>query len=283
MSTTTLERPSQSGTDRPRHQRTTGVTGLGVLRSEWVKLRSVRSSTVTLASAAAALLVVGLIFSAILGGVLSTGESPDEFSGDPAGAALSGVMIAQLIIGVLGVLAITSEYGTGMIRSTLTAVPARLPVLWAKAAVLTLATLPLLVVTALVTFFAGQALIGTNGLDTAALGDPGVLRAVLATAAYLTGIALIGLAVGTLLRSTAAAISTLFGMVFLLPGLGSILLPASWRDDVLQLLPSNAGSAFMSVQPTPDLLSAGTGAAVFAAWILVPLLLAAVALKRRSV
>jgi ABC-type transport system involved in multi-copper enzyme maturation permease subunit len=139
------------------------------------------------------------------------------------------------------------------------------------------------VVTALVTFFAGQALIGTNGLDTATLGDPGVLRAVLGTAAYLTGVALVGLAVGTLLRSTAAAISTLFGMVFLLPGLGSILLPASWREHVLQLLPSNAGSAFMSVQPAPELLSAGAGAAVFAAWIFVPLGVAAVALKRRSV
>lgn len=283
MSTTTLERRSQSALAVPQHQRNQGVTGLGVLRSEWVKLRSVRSSTVTLAAAAGALLVVGLIFSAILGGVLSTGEAPDEFGGDPAGAALAGVMIAQLIIGVLGVLAVTSEYATGMIRSTLTAVPARLPVLWAKAAVLTFATLPLLVVTALVVFFAGQALIGTNGLETAALGDPGVLRAVLATAAYLTGVALIGLAVGTLLRSTAAAISTLFGMVFLLPGLGSILLPASWRDDVLQLLPSNAGSAFTSVQPGPELLSAGAGAAVFAAWIVVPLVAAAVALRRRSV
>lgn len=283
MSTTTLERAGESAPAVPRHQRNRGVTGLGVLRSEWVKLRSVRSSTVTLASAAAALLSVGLIFSAILGGILSTGESPDEFGGDPAGAALSGVTIAQLIIGVLGVLLITSEYGTGMIRGTLTAVPSRLPVLWAKAAVLTIATLPLMVVTALVTFLVGQSLIGTNGLDTATLGDPGVLRAVLATGAYLTGVALIGLAVGTLLRSTAAAISTLFAMVFLLPGLGSVLLPASWRDDVLQLLPSNAGSAFMSVQPGPELLSAGAGAAVFAAWIVVPFVAAAVALKRRSV
>lgn len=262
-----------------------GVTARGVLRSEWVKLRSVRSSTTTLAAAGAAMFLIGLIFAGILGGVFSAGggDTASEFANNPAGATLQGTLIAQLIIGVLGVLVITSEYATGLIRSTLAAVPRRLPVLWAKAAVITATTLPVMLVTTLAAFFGGQALIGSGDIATASLGDPGVLRAVLGTAGYLTGIALFGLAVGTLLRSTAAAISTLFGVVFLLPGLGSILLPASWRDDVLQYLPSNAGSAFSSVIPGPELLSPGPGLAVFIAWIAVALALAAFALKRRSV
>jgi hypothetical protein len=92
-----------------------------------------------------------------------------------------------------------------------------------------------------------------------------------------------GLVFGTLLRSTAVAISALFALVFLLPGLGSFLLPASVRDDVLLYLPTNAASSFTSVTPGPELLGTAAGAAVFAAWVVVPLLVAAVALKRRPV
>ena len=116
----------------------------------------------------------------------------------------------------------------------------------------------------------------------ASLGNPGVLRAVIGTAAYLTGIAVLGLAIGTLLRATAAAISTLVALVLLLPGLGALLLPASWKDNVLQYLPTNAGSSFTDVQTSAGQLSTGAGAAVFAAWVLIPLAFAAMALKRRS-
>ena len=135
------------------------------------------------------------------------------------------------------------------------------------------------------TFLVGQALLGAGdaGTATASLSDDGVLRAVLSTAVYLAGIALLGLAFGTLLRSTPAALSALFVLIFLLPGLGSFLLPASVRDDVLPYLPSNAGDAFTSVTPTPDLPPAGEGALVFAAWVLVPLAVAAVQLARRPV
>lgn len=259
-----------------------GVSAVGVLRAEWVKLRSVRSTIITLAAAGGSVLLVGLIFAATLGGVLTDdGDAASDFANDPVGAALSGALLAQLIIGVLGVLIITSEYTTGLIRTTLTAVPKRLPVLWSKAAVLTAATFPVMLVTAVVAFFAGQALIGSGGLPTASLGDPGVVRAVVGTAVYLTGIALMGLALGALLRSTAAAIATLLGVVFLLPGLASILLPTSW-EGALQFLPSNAGSAFTTVTPGPELLGSGGGGAVFLAWVVGPLILAAVALKRRS-
>lgn len=257
------------------------LTGRGVLRSEWVKLRSLRSNSLILAGTAAAMLVVGLVFSAIVGGVVTGPADGPPLVGDPTGTALQGMQLAQLVIGVLGVLAITSEYATGMIRSTFTVVPGRLPVLWAKAAVITAATFVTMLVTSFVAFLAGQALIAGGDIAPAALGDPGVLRAVVGTAGYLTGVALIGLAVGALLRSTAGAISTLVGVVFLLPGLGAVLLPASWQDNVLQYLPSNAGSAFTSVNPEAGLLSPTAGLLVFLAWIAVPLAAAAIAVKRR--
>lgn len=260
-----------------------GVTWRGVLRSEWVKFRSVRSNLITLFSAAAVLVVVGLIFSGIVGGVLSANQADvSQQANDPTTVALSGTMIAQLIIGVLGVLVITSEYSTGLIRSTLAAVPSRVPVLVSKAIIVTAVTFPVMLVASFVAFLAGQALIGSGDLATASLGDPGVLRAVVGTAGYLTGIALMGVAVGTLVRSTAGSISTLFGVVFLLPGLGSVLLPASWQSHVLELLPSQAGGAFTSVTASADVLSPGNGLIVFLLWVLVPLGLAAVAIKRRS-
>lgn len=259
-----------------------GVNTVGVLRSEWVKLRSVRSSVTTLAATALVFLAIGLTFAASIGGLLSASDPENPFANNPAGATLQGTLLAQLIIGVLGVLVMTSEYATGTIRTSLGIVPARLPVLWAKAAVVAAVTFPVMLVTSLVTLYAGQALIGIGGIATAGLGDPGVLGAVIGTSAYLTGIAVLGLAIGTLLRGTAAAISTLVGLVFLLPGLGALLLPASWQANVLQYLPGNAASSFTDVVPAAGQLSTTAGIAVFAAWVLVPLALAAVALKRRS-
>jgi ABC-type transport system involved in multi-copper enzyme maturation permease subunit len=139
-----------------------------------------------------------------------------------------------------------------------------------------------MLVTTFVVFFAGQALIGSGGaIATASVGNPDVLRTLIGTAGYLTGVALIGLAAGTLLRSTAGAISTLVAVVFLLPGLGAVLLPTSWQDNVLKYLPSNAGSAFTSVTPPHGMLSPTAGLLVFLAWIVVPLVAAAIAIKRR--
>lgn len=270
----------------PRSHSDQRVSASGVLRSEWVKLRSVRSSTMTVLAAGATLLFVGLIAAAFNGGLLAA--PPDDGGGgpnggDPTSTVLAGILLAPLIIGVLGVMLVTSEYATGTIRSTMTLVPKRLPVLWAKAAVLTVVVLPVMVVATLATFLAGQLLLGAGDAATAALGDPGVLRALMGTAGYLTGVALIGLAVGTLLRGTAVAVSALFTLVFLLPGLGGFLLPVSWQDNVLIYLPSNAATSFTSVAPGPEVLGTGPGVAVFAAWVVVPLLAAAVALKRRPV
>jgi len=283
--TTIAGPPAGLATTQGQHS-ARSVTTAGVLRSEWVKLRSVRSSTTTLLASAGTMVFIGAAAAALNGGLLAT--SLDEGGAaveDPTATVLGGAMLVPLIIGILGVMAMTSEYATGTIRATMTFVPKRLPVLWSKAAALVAMTLPVMIAATLATFFIGQALLGAGDLDvaTAGLGDPGVLRAVLGTAVYLTGITVIGLALGTLLRGTAAGISALFGLVFLIPILGSLLLPASLQDNVLPYLPSNAATSFTSVVPTPDLLGAGAGAAVFAAWVVLPVLAAAVALKRRPV
>ena len=253
----------------------------GVLRSEWIKLRSVRSSALTLLGAAFAMLLAGLVFASTIG---SGGDGPGPRGGlsDPTGIALSGVMITQLIVGVLGVMVVSSEYSTGMIRATLTGVPSRLPVLAAKVAAVIGAVFTTMLAVSLVAFFGAQAIMSAADQPTAVLGDPGVLRAIVGSAAALTGVAVMGVAFGSILRSTAGAISTLFGLVFLAPGLGQLLLPTSWRDDVLKYLPSNASSSFTSVVPDSDVLGTTAGALVFAAWVVVPLIVAAVLLRRRD-
>jgi len=255
----------------------------GVLRSEWIKLRSVRSSALTLLGAAFAMLAAGLVFaSTISDNGVGNGPGPRGGMTDPTAISLSGVTFAQLIIGVLGVLVVSNEYSTGMIRSTLTGVPTRFPVLAAKVAVVIGSVFPTMLAVSLGAFFGGQAIMSGGTLPTAAIGDPGVLAAVVGSAAALTGVAVMGVALGSILRSTAGAISTLFALVFLAPGLGQLLLPTSWRDDVLKYLPSNASGSFTSVTPAADALGTTAGALVFAAWVVVPLVVAAVLLRRRD-
>ena len=269
MSATTIDRPVAAKSR---------LTFGGVVRGEWVKLRSVRSSGLTVLGGALMMLVTGLIFAS------TVGSDSDGANGvtDPTGITLSGVMFAQLVIGVLGVLVVSNEYSTGMIRSTLTAVPSRTPVLLGKVAVVVGTVFPAMLAVSFAVFLGGQAVMGAAKLPTAAIGDPGVLAALVGSAVTMTGVAVIGVALGSILRSTAGAISTLVVLVFLLPGLGGLLLPSSWRDNALKYLPSRASEAFTSVVPAPGLLGSSAGAVVFAAWVVGPLLLAAVLLRGRD-
>jgi ABC-2 type transport system permease protein len=261
------------------------VTQARVIRSEWIKFRSLRSTVITLTAAAVVLIGLGLLFSAVQSGQLS--GPGDRGGADPEDTAvsvsLSGVMLAQLIIGSLGVLVTAGEYSTGMIRSSLAAVPRRLPVLWGKTIVFAVVVFAVTTVAAFAAFFGGQAVLSAGGAATASLGDPGVLRAVFGAAVDLTGIGLLGLALGALLRTTAGAISTLFGLTLLLPGVLQ-LLPADFNSAVGPYLPSNAVNAFMTAQPVPgaSALSPWAGLAVFVGYIVVLLGAAAVTLRRRD-
>ncbi len=171
------------------------------------------------------------------------------------------------------------EYGSGMIRSSMSAVPRRLPVLWAKIAVFAGISFAVALVASVVAFTAGQALIGDGG---ASWSDPGVARAVLGTAVVLAGSGVLGVGLGALLRSTPAAISTLFGVMFLVGGIAAALLPESWSS-VLQYLPSSAANAFTAVTRSADALDPGAGLTVFLGYLVVVTGLAAWRLKRADV
>ena len=256
------------------------VTQARVVLSEWTKIRSLRSTIFSLL--AAIVFIVGL---ATLVPLVTVSHWPprdprEALGFDPTTRTLSGIFLAQLAIGVLGVLLITGEYATGMIRATFAAVPARLPVLWAKAAVFAAVTLVLMVPTVLGAFLIGQSILASKHLQTN-LSSPGVLRAVIGAALFLTVVGLLGIGLGALLRNTAGGISTLFGLLFVLPIIVRFL-PSSWSDPINKYLPSNAGEAITHVHPDPTLLAPWTGFGLFFGYAAVILIAAAISLRMRD-
>jgi ABC-2 type transport system permease protein len=215
------------------------VTQPRVLLSEWTKFRSLRSTVFTLLIAVVLSIGIGALISAVSAGQYHTFSPVARASFSPVSLSLNGTLFAQLAIGVLGVLVISGEYSTGMIRSSLTAVPRRLPVLWAKLGVFAGVVFAVTLVTSFVSFFLGQALLSSQHLGVA-ISAPGALRSVAGAALYLTVAGMIGMALGGLLRNTAAGISTFVAVFFVIPPLTG-LLPASWSSHFAQYLPSNAG------------------------------------------
>ncbi|MFY1626436.1 ABC transporter permease [Micromonospora sp. WMMD723] len=180
-----------------------------VARMEWIKLSSVRSTwwltVATVLSMAATGVGVGLGYRS---------HTPVATTAQILNNSLSGAILAQLFLGVLGVLLVTGEYGTGQIRSTFAAVPRRRTVLAAKAAVCGGAALAVGMTGTSAGYLGGQLAIRGTAIPTASLGDPAVLRAVLLTGGYLAATALIGVGVGALVRHSGAAIGTLFALMF---------------------------------------------------------------------
>ncbi|HEY4332439.1 MAG TPA: hypothetical protein VGM78_07715, partial [Ilumatobacteraceae bacterium] len=200
---------------------------------------------------------------------------------DPTDRALRGVFLAQLAVGVLGVLAMSSEFTTGMIRTSFAAVPGRRTLLLAKALVLGGVCLVVTMVSVFIAFFAGQAVL-SSGPVHATISQHDVLRAVFGAGAFLTLIALLGLAIGTVVRRTPGAISTLFGIVLIAPLLADAL-PDPWNTDVGKILPLNAGQAMFTVRVDPDVLTPGTGFIVLLCWVAVAFVIAAFAISKRDV
>lgn len=253
------------------------VTQLRVIRSEWIKFNSVRSTKLTLGLTALAVIALGVLVSAFSGSLVGPGAQ-SAFS-DPTGTSLVGTNIAQLVIGVLGALLITSEYSTGMIRATLTAVPTRLPVLWGKVIVFGTVSFLVMLVAVVISFLGGQALYDGAG-GPASLGDPGVFRAIIGAAFFPAAIGIMGMALGALMRQTAAAIGVLFGVLFVGPIVFGLL--ARWIGDFASYLPSSAGQAMMGTVPAPDMLTPLMGFVVTFGWIAALLAGAAFILKRRD-
>jgi len=248
-----------------------------VIRAEWTKLRTQPSALWAGAGAIGLTAGFGILYAALLAARPPHGAAAAAF--DPTAVSLSGIQLAQIAVGVLGAMLITSEYGSGMIRATFAAVPRRLPVLWGKAAVALAAVFAASVPAVLIAFFAGQSVLAKVGLDTS-FGQPGVARAVLGSAAYLAVAAVLGLGLGALLRNTAAAVTALFGLLFGLQLLAG-LIPGATGVTLEKFMPSTAGQAIASVHPDPGTsLGPWAGLGLFAGYTVIVLALAARRMSR---
>jgi len=256
------------------------VTQWRIMRSEWVKFWSLRSSYITLAGTVLGMIGFGMLFSAVTANRWALLDATERLRFDPTGVSLRGFELAQLIIGVLGVLLVTGEYGTGMIRASMSAAPKRLPVVWAKAAVFTVVAFIAGEVSSFVAFFVGQALLSGVHIQTT-LSAPEVLRTVFGTGLYLTMVGLMGVALGWIIRSTAGGIATLFGLLLVLPALSDAL-PQSWSQHITPYLPSNAGQSLTTIHPDPGMLAPWTGFLVFCLYLVAGFIAAAILVRRRD-
>jgi ABC-2 type transport system permease protein len=253
------------------------VTPPRVLRSEWTKLRSVPSTMWSLLTAVVLIVGIGIGYSMIR----VTRPPADRADFDAVAVSLTGVQLAQLAIGVLGVLLITGEYATGSIRASLAAVPGRLPLLWGKAIAFALTTIAVSLPAVFVAFAASQSILSAEHLDVG-LSDPGVLRAVLGSVLFLAVVGLFGLGLGAVLRSTAGGVATLLGLLFA-PQILVGFLPESVAVHIYKYVPAQAGQAILFTQPDPK-WTAGpwTGFGVFCLYTAIVLGLAAWQLRRRD-
>jgi ABC-2 type transport system permease protein len=263
-----------------------GRAGFGhLLLSEWTKVRSVRSTVWALIL----FVVITIGFTVLVTALITAnwdrgrggGDAHVAIVADPAGFLMgAGVGLGQLTICVLGALLITTEYSTGVIRASLLAVPRRTPMLAAKAIVFAALVLVLAEIVCFSSFFAGSAILHSR--VPVSLSDPGVARAVIGTGLYLTVLGLLALAVGALIRHTAGAISTVIGVVLVLPILSG-LLPGSWGAHINAYLPQQAGSLISHAhQQAGDLLSPWQGFGVLCIWTALLLAAGVYLLKRRD-
>jgi ABC-2 type transport system permease protein len=221
------------------------VTFTRSVQAEWIKLRSLRSTWYTLAG----LFAVGLGITVLAMNAAGKQYAAEPQAWDPGGRSLTSYIVAQLIIGVLGILVVTSEFATGLMRTSLLATPRRHRLLAAKVVVAAAVAVVAGQVLMFAAFFAGQAVLAGQGLPHAGLGDPRVLSAVAGGGLYLTAIALLAVGLGALVRATAGALAILVGIVFLVPAVAS-LFPA-WLQGVFLFWPTLGAAAVFKTVPDP--------------------------------
>jgi ABC-2 type transport system permease protein len=278
MSAVTTAQPRRRAVPAGGHR--AGIRG--TLRSELTKIRSVRSTYWTLI----VLVLVSIAWSiAFCAGTAAHWTRGQEAGFDPTQSSIVGMaQLGQLVIIVLGALLITSEYSTGMIRTSLTVMPRRGVLYAAKAVVFAAVAVAVTLPASFACFFVGQSLLAPTH-DTATLSQPGVVRALIGAALYVVLCGLFAFGLGAILRSTAGAITTAYGLLFLLPELAKAL-PSAWYADLERWLPGgdvvNAITRTQSVNIQPQLFSAWGELAVFAGYTAAVLILGAVLLRNRD-
>jgi len=287
MSTHILTSPTATSPGAASAAADVRLTFPRIVNSEWIKFRTLRSTIWTLALTVVLMVGIVTLFSAI-----GASQSTDAGSAGDGGGSIVvfsiAASMAQLAVTVLGVLVITGEYSTGMIRSTLAAVPQRLPALWAKGVVLAVSIFLVSTVAVAISLTVMQLILGSDGLAPD-LGDTDTVRVLVGTPLYLTAIALFAFAIGALLRHSAGALTTVLGLLLVIENL--FLIPWKPLQTISPFLPGTAGSKILMSQEQLDALSQITtgavlgpwqGFAVLLAWVVVLLGAAAVLLRRRN-
>jgi ABC-2 type transport system permease protein len=284
MSTLTADPPTTSHAATPPAAAQVQPTFAGVVRGEWIKLLSLRSTWWALASTAAVITLVALAAAASLNAMADDPAlAPGIEQMHGAEVISSGFHFGMLTIAVLGALLITGEYATGLIRSTFAAVPTRIPVLAAKALTLVVLTAAVTLVSVTLSYFLTMPRLSQYDL-VPALDDPGTWRVFGGTLYSLISAALFSLGVGTLLRSTAASLTAALTVLLLLPGILSFI-RLDWVETIVSYLPLPASSALLTTGATdPQGVDLSTQASliVMAAYAIVPIVAAAVTLHRRD-
>jgi hypothetical protein len=222
-----------------------------------------------------------VLFSAVTSSQWGSMSPHDRAERNPLDIALAGVNVSQLAIAVLGVLVITGEYSTGMIRASFTAVPKRLPVLWAKTVVFATVAFLLMLPSVVIAFFASQAILSRHQILQISFSHPGVARSVIGGAVYLMLVGILALGIGAIVRNTAGGIATFAGIFFVIPPLMNIL-PTSWNNAITQYLPSEAGRQLFSLTHDAHTLAPWPGALLFIGYCALVLAIAALLLVRRD-
>jgi ABC-2 type transport system permease protein len=257
------------------------VTQARVVSSEWTKFVSLRSTRWSLGVGVVLTIAFPLLFATVTATHWAHMSPREQANRHPLDIALAGINVAQLAIAVLGVLMITGEYTTGMIRSTMLAVPKRLPVLWAKVGLYAVVSFALMVPSVLIAFFASQAILNSHHILQTSFTAPGVTRSVLGGAVFVMLVGVFALGIGSAIRNTAGGIATFAGIFFVLPPLMNVL-PTSWNDAISKYLPSEAGRQLFSLHQDAHSLSPLWGGLLFLGYCAAAVALAAVLLVRRD-
>jgi ABC-2 type transport system permease protein len=252
----------------------------GLLRAEWTKLRTVRSTMWTVGFTVLTGVALAVIFAAAVRTRWATMTPAKRANFDPIGVSMVGVYFGVLTIGILGVLAISAEYSTGTVRATFCAVPRRPAVLAAKAIVFGILVLVISEITAFVSFFLAEAIL-TGPARHATIASPGALRAVAGSGLYLCIMGLLALGLATIIRHTAGAISAYAGLLLLFPIIAGQL-PLSLDNDLTRFLPLKIGAATISGPPLANTFSPWVGLAVLAIYAVVLLTVGGVILVKRD-
>jgi ABC-2 type transport system permease protein len=243
------------------------VTVVRVIRSEWIKFRSVRSTWTGIGITVLLTIGLGALITSAIRSHWSTMDPLHKLTFDPVSTSLAGVFFAQFAVGVIGANFITAEYSSGAIRTTLSAVPNRFRLIGSKLVVLTVSVLIVSEIASFAAFILGQSIY--HGVaPTASLSNPTVVRAVVMTGVYLTMMAILGFSLGLLLRNNAATITTFASMVLILP-LIVFMLPTSWQHAITRYEPSQLGAAMRSTINKVDQFTPWVGFTILILYVVV--------------